>query len=357
MKSVYCHFIFFLVVILGLWGCRTSDELISGEPADTDISKGVSSQVNYTAIYVIHGDANYLYHDQEGNPRQADEEKVKEAKSVARQAEQGEVFIFYQRPEQKILWLFPRKDRVLLHYRNGKLVHHKRYSPASSGKSLAAESELFRKYRAANTSRKFFLYFGHEIPHLQERSYHRSRPGAEFNIEHFVTGMRSFLDANARFDLTVLSTCDNGTPAAASQLQPVSRYLLASPQNLHLSHIDTHPLLTLEDSPQLDISSLADLLARQTYDRLSEFIETAITLSIYNLEKLDDSLNQLSDKYLQYHRSKSEISFEQENSDCTSLPFWDDLGSLSEGTTAFYRPPNFGSKADHKTHSGWGCQN
>lgn len=344
-------------MISGLWGCRTSDELISGEPADADISKADSSQVNYTAIYVIHGDGNYLYHNQEGNPRQADEEKVKEAKSVARQAEQGEIFIFYQRPEKKVFWIFPKKDRVLLHYRNGELMHHKRYSPASSGKSLAAESGLFQKYQAGNTSRQFFLYFGHEIPHLQERSYHRSRPDAVFNIEHLADGMRSFLDVNGRFDLTVLSTCDNGTPAAASKLQPVSRYLLASPQNLHLSQVDTHPLLTLEDSPQLDTSSLADSLARRTYDRLNEFIETAITLSIYDLAKLNPSLNQLSDKYLQYYSENSEVSFEQENTDCAMLPFWDDLGSLSEGTTAFYKPPNFGSKADHKSHSGWGCQN
>lgn len=353
MRSISYHLIFILVVILGFWGCHTSDTL-TGQSPDPDLSRVDSSQTDYTAIYVIHGDGNYLYHNEEGNALQADEEKVKEAKSVARQAENGEIFIFYQRPEKEILWIFPKKDRLLLHYRNGQLLHSKRYSP--SGKALAAESELYKKYSIRNASQKYFLYFGHEIPHLQERSYHRSRPDAEFTMEHFTEGMSTFLDEESKFDLTVLSTCDNGTPTTAAQLQSISHFLLASPQNLHLSHIDTEPLLALEYSPQPEASALADSLAQKTFDRLNSFIETAITLSIYNLEELDNSLNELSEKYLQYYSENSQISYEQENTDCATLPFWDDLGNADEGITAFYKPPNFGPGVNYENHSGWGCR-
>lgn len=351
MRSTSYHLIFLLVVILGFWGCRTSDELV-GESPNPNMTKVESTQVDYTAIYVIHGDGNYLYHDEEGRALQADEEKVKEAKSVARQAKQGEIFIFYQRPEKKIFWIFPQKDRVLLHYRNGELINSTRYSPASSDRALVAERELYKKYRISNTSRQFFLYFGHEIPHLQERSYHRSRPDAEFNMDHLADGMRTFLDEDSEFDLTVLSTCDNGTPVTAAKMQTLSRYLVASPQNLHLSHIDTEPLLVLEESPRLQTSALADSLARQTYDRLNSFLETSITLSIFNLEKTDQSLNELSEKYLQYFRENSEMAIEEENTDCASLSFWDG----SEPSKVFYKPANFGAHSNRESHSGWGCR-
>lgn len=355
MKSILRILIVSLLICLGFLGCRTSDTLTGGQSPNFESSSIDSTQVSYTAIYVIHGDASYLYHDQEGNPLQADEEKVKEAMSVAQQSGQGEVFIFYQKPERKVFGIFPKKDRILLHYRNGELIHRERYSPASSDRSLVTESKLFKKYRFGDNNRMLFLYFGHEIPHLQEVSYHKSRPDAEFDIENFSTGMRSFLDKESKFDLTVLSTCDNGTPIMAAHVQPISRLLLASPQNLHLSHIDTHSLLALENSAGLPALSLADMLAQQTYNRLNGFIETEITLSIYDLEEMSYSLGRLSDKYIQYRSEKSGPSFEQENIDCATLPFWDDE-EMTKGIKTFYKSSNFGAYAARSSHSGWGCQ-
>ncbi len=63
-----------------------------------DKSAFPKSAVDYSLIYVINGDGNYLYHDKKGRGLQADEQQLEEAIAVARQAEHGEVFIFHLRP-------------------------------------------------------------------------------------------------------------------------------------------------------------------------------------------------------------------------------------------------------------------
>jgi hypothetical protein len=341
-----------MFAVLGCWGCKSSQTLSPGQSSKMSAD---TSQIDYTLIYMIHGDANYLYHDEEGKGLQADEQQMKEAVSVAREAKNGEVFIFHLKPEKKVFWLFPKKDRVFLHYRNGILLHKEKYSPQAMSQSFVRESQLYKKYLRNNSSRLFFLYFGHEIPDENDSNYFRSRPEANFNTEVFVSGLRSFLTREERFDLTVLSTCDNGTPSMVSQIQSVSRYLLASPQNLHLSHLDTHALLNLEQTPKLPTSSLADSMASNSFDRLSSFIQTAVTISIYDLQEVDNYLDTISDSYSNYRMDNSGDQTRHENIDCASLPFWDGQ-KTTKGVTVYYKPPNFGRRAGQTSHSGWGCQ-
>lgn len=352
MRLHFYSFILGLLAVWGLWGCQTSRKLTnSQEPAaSSDV------QLNYKLVYVIHGDANYLYHDEDGHSLQADEQKVKEAITVARQARHGEVFIFHQRPEKKILWLFPQKDRLFLHYRSGELIHKKNYSPESSTQAFTAEKRLYHQYEKADSTRVFFLFFGHEIPPSNSGiTYYQSRPKAQFDTERFARGVQGFLKGSNRFDLTMLSTCDNGTPRMVSNLQTVTRYLLASPQNLHLSHIDTQPLLKLETSPRIPASKLADSLAQHTYDRLSGFIQTAVTLSVYDMQIVGDYVGRLSESYQDYRRRNSNLNAEGENTDCTNLSFWD--GPIPDkGVGVFYKAPNFGHSAGKESHTGWGCQ-
>lgn len=352
MRPIYRALIFILV--LGSLGCRNYQTLSTGQYSSPNVAAD-TTQINYTLIYIIHGDANYLYHDEQGRGLQADEQQMKEAISVAREARHGEVFIFHLKPEKRVLWLFPKKDRVFLHYRNGKLLHRDKYSPNEDSQSFVSESRFYKKYQSENSARLFFLYFGHEIPNDKGVNYFHSRPEAEFNTGTFAAGLSSFLSKKERFDLTVLSTCDNGTPMMASEIQSSSRYLLASPQNLHLSHLDTHSLLQLEQSPKLPTSSLADSMASNSFDRLTGFIQTAVTISIYDLQETGHYMDELSDSYATYRKQNSMDEIEQENIDCADLPFWDGDGS-SKGITVYYKPPNFGRRTGLTSHSGWGCK-
>jgi hypothetical protein len=75
----------------------------------------------------------------------------------------------------------------------------------------------------------YFLYFGHEIPSENGTGYHLSIPGIDVNTVSFANGIQNFLFADEdRFDLVVLSTCNNGTPAMAELLVPFTKAMLGS---------------------------------------------------------------------------------------------------------------------------------
>merc|ERR1711965_502537 len=74
--------------------CTGSRSLNKQVPVNKDTAP------DYSLIYVIHGDGDYLYHD-DGKAIKADEHAVKKAYSVALKAHHGEVFIFHQKPERK----------------------------------------------------------------------------------------------------------------------------------------------------------------------------------------------------------------------------------------------------------------
>src|SRR5699024_12385413 len=94
-------------VLLIFSGCRSSKTIAT----DNAFSTEESSDLNYRLIYIIHGDANYLYHDTAGRSLQSDEQQLLKAVEVAEQAKHGEVFIYKQRPETKNMTRFPRKER------------------------------------------------------------------------------------------------------------------------------------------------------------------------------------------------------------------------------------------------------
>ncbi len=333
--------------------------VLNGSVHATASSTGDPGSVRYSLIYIIHGDGNYLYHAQNGEAQQADKKVLKEATKVGRKAKRGEVFIFHQRPEKKILGIFPKKDRKLLYFRNGRLVSEQNYSPdhqSASDNPFAAETKLYNKYQSSDQNYRVLSYFGHEIPDKKRKGYHKSSPSTVFGEKIFVSGIKTLSDNKNPFKLVVLSTCDDGTPRMANLLKDATQTLLASPQNLHLSHIDTKSLLLLEKNSSLSSFKLADALAKQTFSRLSSSIQTVITLSVYQLEKVSDYLPQLADGYKSYAENYSEHIHNAENTDCGRLPFFVD-SKYEQGVHLYFRPPRFGRHARWKSHSGWGCKN
>lgn len=345
---------FYLIILLAGFlatGCQSSQTLSVPESAPPPA---------YTITYIIHGDANYLYHDADGNALQADKHIFEEAKQVAQNAANGEVFIFHQRPERKILWLFPKKDRKLLYYRNGELVYEKKYSPQSKTQPFTAESRLYRRlHSSAQVSgphKNVILYFGHEVPEKQHIAYHQSRPHAVFDTETFAAGLRSFLaGGETEFDLTILSTCNNGTPAMVHALSPFSDYILASPQNLHLSHIDTEALHMLDQPGNASTKVIADSIASQTYQRLASFLQTVVTLSVYDTDRTKNYVAQFNSDYNTYLTHHPAATPTADNIDCANFSFFE-ADKFNQGVEIWYKAPRFGTKSNAATYSGWGCR-
>lgn len=339
---------YFSVYLLLITGCTTTGKIITPEK---------ENDIRYSIIYVIHADANYLYHENDGTARRADEKALEEARRIGERASDGEVFIYRQLPERKFLWLFPRKNRELVLYRNGKQAGKERYHPDESGRRLySAETEMFHQYSQITNGENipsYFLYFGHEIPSEGGRGYHHSFPDVPVNMEEFTNGLRGFLpDSTAAFSLVVLSSCNNGTPHTAAKMADIAEFVLASPQNLHLSHIDTKALSLLEKDSIPAGDQLASAMAEDTFQRLSESVETSITLSLYDMNRIQPYISVLNEIHNE-HTGKND-SFE-DNIDCAQRSFFN-KSDYSEGVQLWYRPPKFGRQAEQESHSGWGCR-
>lgn len=336
-----------------LSGCSSVSEL----PMEDSVAD--KAGVYYTVIYYIHADADYLYHDAAGNPVRGNRQVLETALSVGEESESGEVFIFYQKPEKKFLGLFPRKKSRLYHYKNGELASRVNYRHSDKKEDFfTTEARIHDQYRTHSKSenhRNFFLYFGHEIPDDDGKKYHRTKPDIAVNAESFTSGIQNFLmNDNQRYHLVVLSTCNNGTTNMAENLMPFSDVLLASPQNLHLSHIDSDSLSLLDSNPEISANELAHSMAEQTYKRLEAQIQTAITLTVYDLEIIHEYKNELKDFSMAYNDLGRRQNY-SDNDDCNQASFFDEE-VFSKGLKTWYKPARFGRKSRSNTHSGWGCK-
>ena len=308
-----------------------------------------SGDVDYSVVYMVHADANYTYHV-EGDRLKADEQTVQEAIEVGKASVHGEVIIFHQKPERKRFLFFPKKDRVWYHYREGELVGKGSYSPQGGG--FKAEAELYQKM-SVDEGRKMFFYFGHEIPSKASFTYHHSDPDQEFNTEVFAEDITGFED---HFDLILLSTCNNGNPLMANQLAGKSKYLIASPRNLHLSYVDTQSLKLLEESPSVSTEALADSIAWNSFDRLSSELQTLVTLGVYNLDVVGSYIGSYADEYVRHLQSIQQESLFRDNTDCGKLDMFANQNIPEKGVTLYFSPPAFGREANVTSHSAWGCK-
>jgi hypothetical protein len=349
LKHVFILPLFLLVCFFA--GCSYSSVLVEDERRDHSIPE-------YSVVTYIHGDSDYLYHTAEGEAVQADEQALDMTKEAAKKASSGEFFIIHQQPKKRFLWLIPRRSSDFYHFRNGDLVNHIRYRSEADEKAfLETEINLFRQIRTEEpdqNQQNYFLYFGHEISAGSGTGYHQSRTDIIVNTETFTHGLKGFLSDGGRYRLVTLSSCSNGTPQMARYLAPFTDHLLASPVNLHLSYIDIEKLQLLETNPETAPAAIAEAMAEQTYARLADSIQTVISLSVYDLQKTSDYIE---DFYLENERFAAEHKpdFFRENTDCSELPFFDDE-KYSSGVISFYRPPRFGAQASNENHSGWGCK-
>lgn len=342
-----------ILLILILQGCSHTANVVNEREAEPE------SEVRYSAIFYIHGDADYLFHDRNGVAMRADEEAFLRAVSIAKKARSGEIFIIHQKPERKFLWLFPRKNNHVYYFREGHMKQHVRYRYKDNSQPfLAKESELFHQFSSENISSKkqtYFFFFGHEIDASNGNGYHRSLTGVDVSGASLSSALGKFLlEEQSRFDLVTLSTCSNGTPIIAEKLLPATALLLASPQNLHLSYLDAEGLLLLEDDPGVNPYEVAVKIANESFKRLKEDVQTEVALSLYDMNIVSNYINQLAGK-VKEHESVNTPNRFLENSDCADLDFFDTY-IHTEGIKTWYRAPAFGRRTSAERHSGWGCK-
>jgi hypothetical protein len=342
MLKPFCSF-FLLISVLFMCSC-----------ASQGLTASDKNTVSYpaTVLYYIHGDGDYLYHDLNGKKIHADLEQLAKARQAAAGMTSSEVFIFHH-PRQGILRrISGRPGAVMYHYREGSLIRRQSYSPGNVQSFLAAESELYRRHRAAAepfNSKRYFLFFGHEIPVKPSAGYFVSGTGPELYADEFASGLALFGDDRRKpADVLVLSSCSNGSPEIISRLYGTADYVVASPQNLHLSYLDTSGIIRADKS-RTGPGETARGIAENSYRQLSDRVQTAVTVSLYEMEKLSGKLTCLQEA------AASERQPSSDRTDCAlvngSPGSW-----IMDGVEVWYRAPRFGHGSAQQTHSGWGCR-
>ena len=336
-----------LLSTLFLFSCQTS--------RFTEVDAPVRVSVSCRLVYVIHGDGSYLYHDKDGKAYRADEEALKEAISVAENNPSAEVYIFHQRRRHLIP---PSGDGRFYYYRGGQALVESSYWRGESEHAFEAEGQLFRKYSSGAAPRHtFFLYYGHQVPEYDGRGYHRSYPGRSFTVQTLSEGLAHFkYQGQEKFDLVLLSTCYSGTPGVIGALCTHARYIIASPENLHLSSINSLLFRRLDDLQTTDIYSFLKGAVEDAFERLKENTQTVITVALYDTEKVTAYLDSIGERYRAILNEISSPSFRGRFrfSDCAEDLRFLSYG-MSEGVDIFYRPPLFGKESEKNTHSGWEC--
>ena len=310
-----------------------------------------NQHIRFSIIYLIHGDADYLYHDTSGTEHISDKEILKQAIDVGKNLSNAEVFIFHQKKKNRFLF-FPEDDADFYFFRKGNEITEESYRRNKADEDFDEELQFYNKFKNNNSEsiHKILLYFGHEIPSENDEvnSYNITHQEIRFNKNIFADVVGNFTQANL-FDLVVLSTCNNGTPEMISLLTPYTKFIIASPENLHLSQMNSLSLKNLE-SGNYDLSSFAYSFAENAFNALKKNTLTVITISIYDTEETSSYV-----KSVLNYPDKFQNESSPDNCDCAEINSYK-RNNMENGVTVFYNPPMFGKNKNKKTHSGWGCR-
>jgi hypothetical protein len=324
----------------------------------TTLAEESAPQPRYSVVCIIHGDGDYLYHDARGNAHRADEESLARAKTVAERNAEAEMFIFHERRRRHFLLFFPVRDGTFYYYRHGRLLAEETYWRDQGQLRFDPEMELYNRFRAEESPElvRLFLYFGHEIPEFGGAGYDASYKNRMFTVDDLADGLRRITRDSTKVDLVVLSTCFGGTPRTIAALAPYARYIIASPDNLHLSYFDLRPFERLDiGSRDEDVSRFADTFAQHAFNRLTEDTQTAVTVVVYDVDRVQGFLNSVGSIYddaLTALKGKTPASIE--HCDCAEDPAYA-LPGMNQGIAVLYRPPRFGPLKHKESHSGWEC--
>ncbi|MBR9976381.1 MAG: hypothetical protein KFF77_12415 [Bacteroidetes bacterium] len=314
--------------------------------------------IRHSIVFIIHGDGDYIYHDSLGRTRSADLRTLRDATLVARRLTDSEVFIFHQRPSEKLLYFIPLPDGDFHYYNRGVLQAREPYWRSSGETRFAAETALYMKNATAARAERdhFFLYFGHEISEIDGSGYDVSTPERVFNVQDLAAGLKGFTGDTTRFDMLVLSTCFGGTPHTIAALAPFARTIVASPDNLHLSYFDLRAFGKLAAfSDNDDVQGFAPYFARQAFNRLSANVQTAVTVAVYEPEQAKAYLEAAGSRYTRQLASLKERASESiEYVDCGEEQMYV-LPGMSDGVSVLFRPSRFGRAKSKLSHSGWQC--
>lgn len=347
----------FLLTLLAMVSCAsarasgTGAGRMAGEP---------EAAVRVSLVFFIHGDGDYLYHDDAGRALRADEAALSGAQHAAEANPQAEVFIFHEKRKTRAWLFFPKHDGEFFYYRGGVLAAHEEYRRGSHPSQFAYAAGRYRRFRSHGEGdvTTIVLYYGHEIPETGGEGYHASYEDMPFTIDTLAAGLRLMQEGGAPFDIAVVSTCYNGTPRSIAALAPYARYIIASPDNLHLSYFTFHSFALPESAASGATSAaLARTMARDAFETLSRTVQTAVSVAVYDAQLVQPYIQTVDSLYARSLEAlKEHPDAVRDHCDCAQRSGFS-APDMGRGVDIFYRPARFGQKKSAAAHSGWECWN
>jgi hypothetical protein len=246
----------------------------------------------------------------------------------------------------------------MYYYRHGRLLAEESYRRDQGQSRFDPELELYDRFHAEGSPEpvRLFLYFGHEIPEFGGAGYDASYKNRTFTVDDLADALKRITRDSTKVDLVVLSACFSGTPYTIAALAPYARYVVASPDNLHLSYFDLRSFERLDIGLEEEgMSAFANAFARDAFDRLAEDTQTAVTVVVYDAGEVRGflhSVDSIYDHTLTAVKDKTSASIG--HCDCAEDPAYQVPG-MNEGVTVLYRPSHFGRLKYKESHSGWEC--
>ncbi len=315
------------------------------------------SPPRYSLVFVIHGDGDYLYHNTLGEARRADEDVLARAQAIAERMPDAEVTIFHEIPRRHVLFVVPRHDGRAYYYRHGRLLGETSYWRDQGDSHFAPETRLYAQFAGDQSPPpvRMFLYFGHELPEFNGVGYDASYRERSVTIGDLAEGVGALAGKYGNFDLLVLATCFGGTPHTIDALAPYTRFIVASPENLHLSYFNLEPLATMDIGPgDGDAAAFADQFAHHAFDRLVGEVQTAVSVVVYDVNATNTFRASVAGDYDHALAMANGMPASVDHCDCA-----DDSTfvrpAMDKGLTVLYRAPRFGRMKNEKRHSGWEC--
>ena len=310
------------------------------------------SAIQYSFIFQIHEDASYDFHTKEGIKKFGYIEAYKQAKSLALACTACEVFIF--REMQKNVFYSGKVEYFLSGKRKSRLYHKREHGEKDLEFFQKNSLKLKQKEQKIKT---FFTYFGHSVPEKITEGYSHSLPHLTFGITHLENRLKK-LGAGGNsgylFDGIILSSCHNGTPFVLNRLVPFARYVIASPENLHLSYLDISPFLEIEKQKETSTLKLFKKIVDKSMETFEQrAIKTFTVLSLYQIQKIKETLAEVS---LLYEKNLTESTHLFSNyTDCQEVT---EISSFIERMSNYIytksNNPFFLTKTT-KAHSGLSC--
>ena len=308
---------------------------------------------DYSLVFIIHGDGDYLWHDEYGQAHHADKDALAQASRVALNNPRAEAFIFYQKPRNRKMVFFAQPDGAFYYYRNGQLCRQQSYNRRRGPSRFSPEAALYQQiHLPAGNQVRLFIYLGHEIPLYNGLGYDASMKNRSCTLQDIGAGLKQLTQDSTRMDIAILSTCYSGTPPAVAAVAPYSRYIIASPENLHLSYFNLSSMEHLEQRWRVDAAAaFADSFAQKAFERLTVTVQTAVSVAVYDADRVAkytiavDSL---------YRKAFLQKPLPMVRCDCAEEPDFF-MPNMGDGVKVYYRAARFGRNKLKNTHSGWEC--